>query len=250
MENPFGTASGREQTEQTARPDIPLGEWFIARTSDRGNAKPYIKDTRDGRPFIFKTGLFCVGGDGVKVVERMYGGYAFFQAFIHPNYKDQGGPQSQDDYDALSGRLTGFINAVLAAGIEDKNERWAASMSILASYASELAETTDPDKRVTGEMFDVTHDDGQEFRDNGAYMAEVFASLLREAPRLVIINQKIDKGRDGDRNDVVVGSFKDAISSNLKTKTGTLQLFPDREGNKYELYDEATTGGDEDNSNF
>ena len=240
MENPFGTASGKNQ-EETGFAELPLNEWFIARTSDRGGAVPSIKDTKEGVPFMFKSGLFCVGGDDVKVKKSMYGAYAFFSAFMRPNFKDQGGPQSQDDYDALSGRLTGFMNATLSPGIEDKEARWMNTMKQLVEYANELQESADPDLKLLPEMFDV---EGTDMRDNAAYMATVFALLLRNSPRLVIVNQRIDKGAKGDREDTVVGSFKDAIPANCKTKAGKpIEMFPDKEGEVFELY--GKTEGDE-----
>ncbi len=238
MQNPFGTAAGNKKQEESGGfTELPLGVWFLARTSDRGGAVPSIKDTREGVPFIFKTGLYCVGGDGKEVTPRMFGSYAFYQAFLRPNYSEQGGPQSQDDYDSLSGRLTGFINHTLSPGIEGE-ARWANSMRQLVAYANELSESSDPDLRLTQSMFQV---EGTDFIDNAAYMATVFALLLRNSPRLVIVNQKVDKGKNGDRNDIVVGSVKDAIPSNAKTKTGaTIEPFPSREGEVFDLYSEAT----------
>jgi hypothetical protein len=233
MENPFGSASNKPQEQSEGYAELPLEVWFLARTSDKGGAAPYIKDTREGVPFIFKTGLYCVGGDGTQVTRRNFGGYTFFQAFIRPNYSEQGGPQTQEEWDTLSGRLTGFINAVLSPGIEDKAERWSHSFQLLTGYATELANSNDPDLRTTGEMFDV--DGGM--RDNASYMATVFALLLKSSPRQVIVNQKVDKGAKGDRNDIVVGSFKDAIAANAKTKAGAaIEPFPSKDGETFDLY--------------
>lgn len=238
MENPFGTASNKPQ-EESGFTELPLGVWFLARTSDRGGAVPSIKDTRDGVPFIFKTGLFCVGGDGKTITPKMYGSYAFYQAFLRPNYSEQGGPQSQEDYDSLSGRLTGFINHTLSPGIEG-DARWANSMRQLVAYANELTESTDPDLRLTPDMFSVG-----DLRDNAAYMATVFALLLRNSPRLVIINQKVDKGKNGDRNDIVVGSCKDAIAANAKTREGKpIEPFANREGEVFDLYTTSEDDGE------
>jgi hypothetical protein len=224
----FGSATGRKQEETTSR-ELPVKQWFIARIATQGGAKPHIKYTNgDHLPFMFKTGLYCIGGDGKQVKENMYGLYTFFNAFLRPNYKDQGGPQSQDDYDALNGRLVGFMNALLSPGIEDKEARWANTQRQLGEYAGKLAEDSDSERRCDAGTF--TLDGG--IVDNAAYMATVFVFLLIDSPRHVIVNQRVDKGKDGDRNDLVVGSYKDAIDGNAKGLT----MFTSRDGEAYEFY--------------
>jgi hypothetical protein len=249
MENPFGTAAGAKQEENQGFKELPLDVWFLARTSDRGGAAPFIKDTNEGVPFMFKSGMYCVGGDDKQVKANMFGSYCFFQAFIRPSYKDQGGPQSQEDYDTLSGRMTGIMNACLSPGIEGSEARWANTMAQLSAYAAELANSTDPEIRTTAEMFDVPNSDG--LRDNAAYMATVFALLLRTSPRQVIVNLKIDKGKNGDRNDTVVGSFKDAIEANAKTKAKVAIVpFESKEGETFGLYATAEADGEGDPTDF
>jgi hypothetical protein len=238
----FGTASGTKQ-EETVSVELPTGKWFVARTSDRGGAVPKLITGKDDQPFLFKTGLYVIGGDGKSVTERMYGKYTFFQAFIRPNYKDQGGPQSQADFDALNGRLVGFMNTLLSPGTEDKDARWQTSLTRLAEYAAVLKDETDPDLRLTPDMFVVTTEAGEQRQDNAAYMATVFTLLLRGAPEYLIVNQKVDKGRDGTRSDLVVGSFKDATEANAaKTTNGALSMFESRDGESFAFYgvNEAT----------
>jgi hypothetical protein len=238
----FGSAGNRKQEEQVSR-ELPLKVWFVGRTSTMGGAVPSIVESRDGVPFKFKTGLACVGGDGKSVTDRMFGIHAFFNAFLRPNMKDQGGPSSQDDYDQLSGRLVGFMNACLSPGIEDKDARWQNTLGVLGNYAAKLAEDTDPERHLTANDFRVN---GGEIIDNAAYMAFVFVNLLKDAPRLVIINQRLDKGKNGDRNDIVVGSYKDAIAGNANG----LAMFTSADGESYDLYGAAETGAGEDLANF
>jgi len=238
VKDPFGSAQGKKQDEAVSR-ELPIKQWFVARIATQGGAKPHIKDTNDGVPFMFKTGLYCIGGDGKGVKENMYGLYTFFNAFLRPNYKEQGGPQSQDDYDALNGRLVGFMNALLSPGIEDKDERWASTQAQLGAYAGKLAEDTDPERHITAATF--TLDDG--IVDNAAYMATVFRFLVLDSPRNVIVNQRVDKGRDGDRHDLVVGSYKDAIEANAKG----LKMFTSRDGEAYDFYGAAETSADPSN---
>jgi len=234
----FGSAVGRKQEESVSR-ELPIKQWFVARIATQGGAKPHIKDTNDGIPFMFKTGLYCVGGDGKVVKENMYGLYTFFNAFLRPNYKDQGGPKSQDDYDALNGRLVGFMNALLSPGIEDKEARWKNTLRQLGDYAVKLAESNDPETRCDANTF--TLEGG--IVDNAAYMATVFVFLIKESPRNVIVNQRLDTGKDGDRNDLVVGSFKDAITDNAKG----LQMFTSRDGESYEFYGAEAESADPKN---
>ena len=244
MNDLFGTASGAKQ-EETVSVELPVGKWFVARTSDRGGASPKLITGKDDQPFLFKTGLYVIGGDGKSISERMYGKYTFFQAFIRPNYKDQGGPLSQADFDALNGRLVGFMNTLLSPGIEDKDARWANTIRRLGEYAAVLKDETDPELRLTPGMFAVQVDvaaegqpeDIQERQDNAAYMVSVFVLLLKGSPEYLIVNQKVDKGRDGTRNDLVVGSFKDATEANAaKTTNGALSMFESREGERFEFY--------------
>lgn len=247
MENPFGTAGDKPQTEQ-AFTELPLGKWFLARTSDRGGAVPQIKESREGVPFLFKTGLYVIGGDGESVKPNMYGKYCFFQAYLRPNYKDQGGPQSQEDYDSLSGRLTGFMNACLSSSIKDPAARWTNTMSQLVAYANELTDSADPDTKLTPTMFEV---EGTDLRDNAAYMGYVFALLLRTSPRNAIVNLKIDKGAKGDRNDVVVQTAKDATVKNATGRDGkTIEAFESREGEVFDLYPNPAEGEEGDAANF
>jgi hypothetical protein len=245
MENPFGTAANKPQTETTGVMDLPLNVWFLARTSDRGGAVPSLKYSTDGTPFLFKTGLSCVGGDGVEVTQQMRNSYTFLDAYLRPNFSDQGGPQTQDDFDQLSGRMTGFMNACLSPGIEDKDARWANTQAQLVAYANVLAEETDPDRKLTGAMFEIQTANGETVRDNAAYMVSVFALLLQSSPRLVIVNQRVQKLKDG-REKIVVGSFKDAISANAKTQKGkVIEPFPTRDGEVYELYGDSSGTGED-----
>ncbi len=244
MNDLFGTAASAPQQESTGPVELPTGKWFVARTSDRGGAAPKIVDGKDGQPFLFKTGLYVIGGDGKSVNSRMYGSYTFFQAFIRPNYKEQGGAQSQADFDALNGRLVGFMNTLLSPGVEDKEQRWVSTRSRLSAYAAILAEETDPDRRLTPDMFQVTLGDGSQGQDNANYMVRVFTLLLQAEPQYAIVNQKVDKGRNGDRNDLVVGSFKDATEKNSKTTNGQLEMFESREGELFAFYGASTEGED------
>jgi hypothetical protein len=236
----FGTASNTKQ-EESVSVELPTGKWFVARTSDRGGAAPKLITGKDDQPFLFKTGLYVIGGDGNTVTDRMYGKYTFFQAFIRPNYKDQGGPLSQADFDALNGRLVGFMNTLLSPGTEDKDARWQTTLTRLGEYAAVLKDETDPDLRLTPEMFatqvELENGSVEERQDNAAYMASVFVLLLKGAPEYAIVNQKVDKGRDGTRSDLVVGSFKDATEANAaKTTNGALTMFESREGELFQFY--------------
>jgi hypothetical protein len=248
----FGTAAGAAQ-EETISVDLPIGKWFVARTSDRGGAAPRLIEGATG-PFLFKTGLYVIGGDGKSITERMYGKYTFFQAFIRPNYKDQGGPKSQADHDALNGRLVGFMNTLLAPGTEDKDTRWQTTLTRLGEYAKVLSTETDSDLKLTPEMFSVQVDiaaEGEpenivERQDNAAYMASVFVILLTGSPEYAIVNQKLDTGRDGTRSDLVVGSFKDATEKNAaKTSNGKLFMFESREGETFEFYGESAVSAED-----
>lgn len=252
MNDLFGTASGAKQ-EETVSVELPIGKWFVARTSDRGGAAPKLIEGPTG-PFLFKTGLYVIGGDGKSVTSRMYGKYTFFQAFIRPNYKDQGGPKSQADHDALNGRLVGFMNTLLSPGTEDKDARWQTTLTRLGEYAKVLSDETDPELRLTPDMFavqvDISKDDEPEEiverQDNAAYMASVFVLLLKGNPEYAIVNQKKDTGRDGTRDDLVVGSFKDATEKNAaKTSNGKLSMFESREGELFEFYGETAASADD-----
>jgi hypothetical protein len=250
MKDLFGTAASAVQAESTGPAELPTGKWFAARTSDRGGASPTIVMGKDDQPFLFKTGLYAVGGDGKTVTEKMYGAYTFFQAFIRPNYKEQGGPQSQADYDALNGRLVGFMNTLLSPGIEDKEARWNNTLSRLGAFAGLLKDESDPDKHLEPAMFAVTLGDGSTGQDNAHYMVRVFTMLLLDQPGLAIVNQKLDKGRNGDRNDLVVGSYKDATVANSKTTNGQLVMFTSREGEVFAFVDPASNGGGSDVTAF
>jgi hypothetical protein len=142
------------------------------------------------------------------------------------------------------------MNTLLAPGTEDKDARWQTTLTRLGEYAAVLKDETDPDLRLTPEMFatqvELENGSVEERQDNAAYMASVFVLLLKGAPEYAIVNQKVDKGRDGTRSDLVVGSFKDATevgsfkdateANAAKTTNGALTMFESREGELFQFY--------------
>jgi hypothetical protein len=100
--------------------DLPLNCWILGRTAteENGGAAPGIRE--NDKPQIwhaFKVGLIALGGDA-KIEERTHGGR---MAFFDTSLTDKDKPGK------LGGRITGFLNAVFAVGVDspDKQERHA-----------------------------------------------------------------------------------------------------------------------------
>jgi hypothetical protein len=221
MEDLFGM---REVKQKGASYDeLPQNVYLVARTSDKEKAGPRIVENRDGEPFLFKTGVFVIGGDGEKVGKKFFGRYAWFSAFLRPNYKEQGGPQTQEEWNTLSGRLVSFINATLSPGIEDEEAAWNNSYDQLANYALELKDATQP---LTPDMFNLPEGG----RDGAAYMASVFAGLLRTSPRTILASTVQEAQRnDPTRIDTNVRGYR-AGTAEEAAKAGRLAIFPNRDG--------------------
>ena len=231
----------KKQEANSGGLELPEKIYFIGRTSDKDKAGPQIVSTHEGVPFMFKTGVFAIGGDGEKVTPRHYGRYGFFSAYIRPNYKDQGGPQNQEEWNTLSGRLVAFINATLSPGIEDDDEAWTNAYDQLAAFAAEVAD--DVATPMKPEFFDV---EGSEFRDNAAYLASVFAMLLMASPRtLVVTVEKQARRNDPDKIDTVIRAFRAGTAENA-ARSGKLNIYPSRDGEQFEFAPTTSAPADED----
>lgn len=231
----------KKQEASGAGLELPEKVYFVGRTSDKEKAGPQIVSSKDGAPFLFKVGVFAIGGDGESVTPKHYGRYAFFSAFLRPNYKDQGGPQNQDEWNTLSGRLVSFINATLSPGIEGDDDAWLNSYDRLAEYAAELNDRAA--QPIKPEFFD--NPDGT--RDNAAYLASVFAALLQESPRTVLVSVVREKRRnDPSKVDTNVLGYR-AGTAEEAAKAGKLTIFPSRDGELFEFAPSlATTETGED----
>jgi hypothetical protein len=207
-----------------AGPELPEGVYFVGRTGTASDGKewkaPQIVYTREDQvPFMFKAWIEAVGGDGEKVTTAMYGRGGRFTAFIRPNMKEQGGPQNQEDYNLLSARLVSFITTVLSPGIEDEEAAWDYAYDQLGEYAGTVADTIKP------EFFEVG-----EFRDNAAYIASIFASLLAESPRTVIVSIGRQARRDDpNKTETLIRGYRPGTVEEA-ARSGNLQIFANRNG--------------------
>lgn len=238
----WGGLAGDAPEERTGDFDLPVGKWFIGRTAnrDRGGAAPVIrtnegkKKETEGKKFrSFKLGIDVIGAEG-DIEAR---GMAFFETLITPMKEeaDRGSP--------VSGRLLGFLNAVLSPGVgaehlpakgdgkDVKKEksakragaRWANTKRVLREAADKMPEITDKDKphlSFPGED-----------KVPRAIAALGLTALLDES-RLVLFKTKLDKPYKDDtgetRRNVVVGAVEDYTKANAEKRK--VSVYPGIEG--------------------
>lgn len=125
--------------------DLPPKAWCLGTTctEENGRAAPEIrtqewKDRGSGEERIaqkFSIGLRCQGGDNL-ISDKHRNATVFYETFVHPGDREPEGM-------VLSGKLTGFLNAVFGPGIEsnDKEERkrlrWQNTLAKLKEVATE-----------------------------------------------------------------------------------------------------------------
>lgn len=206
-------ASGKPQIEGGQDfENLPEGIWFSAMntTQENGEARPRVVEIapkEEGGETIHKIniGLIANGAEAGKVDPKFEGRYCFFSSWVKPN------PEGKEAGNFLSGKLTGFLNAIYAPGIgldeEDDGKkaalRWQATMGAL---------------RKVAEANDLK---AEEYDDPSLYIAAVAVVDLRENPKKILFKTRGRKYKDKqgkERVNIEVGSYEDCVPKNLEKR--------------------------------
>ena len=118
---------------------LPKGAWVLVQpvTSEESSWAPALdeidggSDEQSGRTWDgytrFGVGLRAIGGDS-KCNPTHFGAYARYKTGIDPTEKDPSGA-------IISGKLTAFLNAIFAPGIEGDAARGTASFEVIKAAA-------------------------------------------------------------------------------------------------------------------
>lgn len=203
--------------ESTGFPDLPEKAWVFAKTctAEHGGAAPGIKPIKkkDGtETHQFVLGLICQGGDAA-IKKSHVGTYAFLQPWVKPD------PTGTDAKLLLSGKLTGFLNAIFACGVglELKEEerapvRWRRTVAVLQEAVKARPE-------ITPEAYG---------GDLALFIGACAVVALGEKSYPVLFKTRLEKydTRDGEKRERMgVGAIEDAIPANFAARK--IQVFGD-----------------------
>lgn len=175
---------------------LPKGAWVLVQpvTSEDSSWGPALdtidsgSDEESGRTWDcylrFGVGLRAIGGDKLCNPTHL-GAYARFKASINPTEKDPNGA-------IISGKLTAFLNAIFASGIDGDSARGAASFKVIKAAAEK-----------TG-MEEDQFDSAAEFLASAARQA-----IIDGAPRQLLIKIghrkfKTESDSDGEKTGVAI----------------------------------------------
>jgi hypothetical protein len=193
--------------------DLPVKFWFSASTAtvENGESRPRIVEIapkQEGGETIhkFNAGLIVDGAESGKVDPKFEGRYCFFSSWIRPN------PEGPEVGNYISGRLTGFLNAIYATGIaldeEDKEKRaqlrWQATMGELSKVAAENELKL------------------EDYPDEGLYIAAVAITDLQQNSKKVLFKTRGRSYKDKqgkERVNVEVGAYEDCVQANLMNRS-------------------------------
>ncbi len=210
----WSDAAGKPQVEGGSDfPSLPAKKWFSARnaTNDNGGARPTIKEIpfKNGDTgYQFNVGLI-VDGSEADVSEKMNGQFCFFSAWTSPN------PEGSDAENMISGRLTGFLNALYATGVgldeKDKakraDKRWQVTVGALQRIAEDKGLTED------------------QFSSPDTFIAAVAIADLQENSKRVLFKTRsrtYKKKDGGEGEEISVGAYEDAVADNIEKRSVTV----------------------------
>jgi hypothetical protein len=189
--------------------DLPPKAWCLGRTAtaDQGGAAPTTRknEGKDGKPdwYKFNVGLSTLGGDRL-ITAAHANKMCFFGVGIDP-WENDSGP--------VSGKLAGFMNAVLATGVASdvkdpkarSKARWAASMVKLKEFAG-----TNP--MIEGGAVVLSSYQG----DKARYLVGLLTAYLLENPQEVLFKtvQSVNK-KTGQDYGIQVGATEEATEANI-----------------------------------
>lgn len=211
-------AASKPQVEsQGDFPTLPPGKWYNSNTTtgENGEAKPRIRkvDFKNGdHAFEFNVGLIVNGGER-DVDTKFKGQFCFFTSWTSPN------PKGDQADNLLSGRLTGFLNAIYANGVavdeKDKEvkaqERWQVTIKALQAIAEDKGLTED------------------QFPSPDVFIAAVAIADMQENSHQVLFKTRSEsyKTKEGvEKTSIKVGAYEDAVEVNLDKRK--VSLFEDR----------------------
>ena len=212
-----------EAPEYQGREDLPPKEFFVMQTATKedGGAAAQIRE-REGSEkgstiYQFNIGLRAVGG---KEEHRKFkNGMLFFECWVTPS--DEGADKNA----LLSGRLTGFLNAVFSSGIaadvkDDKERarlRWRNTTQALAAVQQRRPE-------IIPEAY-TDKNTGQQ--SMALFVAGCAVAALEEQAYSLLVKTKQSNftKRDGTKGSKIeVGSFEDFTPATALAR-GKLALF-------------------------
>lgn len=183
--------------------DLPNNAWVVGATAteENGGAKPEIrtyeaKDTGEDI-YQFNIGVLAKGGNSLLKADKHNNATAFFSAWVNPTEEQQAKGLM------VSGRLAGFMNATLSAGIEDadkevrKTKRWENTLDALNKVREE--------KGLSGDDFG---------GDAAVYLAGLFVAALESEGSSRRLLYKVKHRKYDGGMSIEVGSVEDDTPAN------------------------------------
>lgn len=212
-------ASEAPVEEQTGFEDLPAGAWVIGATAttQNGGAAPSVRkkkfkdDNGNTREYYaFNVGLLVKGGDTVLDPDRHKDRYTFFSAPVHPRDDDDApsGPKG-----LMSGRLTGFLNAIFAQGValdeKDKKERAQKRWQVTLQKLTEV-EKLHPEMDAGAVMNDIT---GQP--DLALGLLSLAIAAIENDSKPILFKTGLSKKRPGSEQRTEIKQFEDYAPKNV-----------------------------------
>lgn len=207
-----------EAPEYQGREELPEKQFFVMQTATKedGGAAAQIRegkgqDPPDSTTYQFNIGLRAVGGAPAN--RKHKNGMLFFEAWVMPS--DEG----NDKNALLSGRLTGFLNAVFSSGIaldikDDKaraQARWRHTAQVLAAAQAKRPE-------IIPEAY-IDKNTGQQ--SVALFVAGCAVAALEDEARKLIVKTKTRnfKKRDGTAGSKIeIGTFEDFVPAHATNR--------------------------------
>lgn len=202
-------------TEQTGYDELPPKVWCIGATAttENGGAAPAVtlktfNDSERGRVqyYRFNCGLLVKGGEAA-LDEKFNDRFMFFASSVHPRDDDDDqGPKS-----LLHGKVTGFLNAIYAAGValgeKDRKkkalERWQVTLQRLMEIEKQHPELTgQPINELTGQP------------DTGLAIMQLAIAGIENDSKLLLFKTGMSRKREGQEQQVQVTQFEDYVPEN------------------------------------
>lgn len=222
-------ASEAPVEEQTGFDELPPGAWIIGATATikNGGAAPQRKlatmKDKDGMRqwYTFNVGLLVKGGDSVLDAAKHKDRYIFFQCSVHPRDDDEGtGPKT-----LMSGRLTGFLNAIFARGValEEKDRklkaqaRWQVTLQKLAEI-----EKLHPEMDAGAVINELTNEP-----DLALGLLSLAIAGIENDSQMILFKTGLSKKRPGYEPRTEIKQFEDCVNANVAERK--VRMF-DQEG--------------------
>lgn len=179
--------------ESQAFEDFPEKVWALARPANRddGGWAPKLREItlRDGSGsfFVFSHGLQPFGAELSKVNEANKKSWIPFS------------PPCSTKEGALNGRIVGYLNAIFAAGVKDKGERWAKTLDALKEASEEVEGSPEA------------------YPDQGTYLCACAVKALQDIDEDVRVLVKTRMGK-GSKPRVEGGTIEDATPENIQKR--------------------------------